>query len=519
MKPTANNSVRTPQMTLRALLLVALLLLLSLALAGIIEYLRLQERANDQATDVSQAFGNSTAILVQPLVLSDDRISLNYLLNELASLSLISGVRLTAPDQTLIALSGKDQGHQHTLELVQGEVPIGQLTIWSNPTVFSTALQTQLTEILLLLALCFGITLVLMLFGLTRPPRTQATIGSDPAEAMTDTVPMNTPVVSDTPAASTDHEQPATDSDLIPDFSFARNGQPPASAAPKAPAPPDIQATPAQPEDDTDMLPDFPPLQSEPETVSVEVEEEENERDSTPALPPLAETPLDTEPSSELPTTTNRERERAPLYVLEAEPESTLIPEEAGYLFLIDTRSAHSDNLDEQERDQLLHNYRILANSVARIYSGETRTLNNGDLCILFAESDDKDTHGINALCCAMLFAGLYKQYNQKQIRAFQPVINLHMALVRGAREQMNTLLEQAQRLTQTTQSNELISHAPLTDADALHEVLLQDGRIRHEDEDKVLIMEICATYQELLDKQAQHLLNKLDERDQGQAD
>jgi hypothetical protein len=208
------------------------------------------------------------------------------------------------------------------------------------------------------------------------------------------------------------------------------------------------------------------------------------------------------------------DEEQLGLYSFEHELELMLTPDEAGYLLLIDTRSAHSDNVDEDERDQLLRNYRTLANSAARIYSGEISALKDGNLRILFADGDDKDSHGINALCCAMLFTWLYKQYNQRQIRAFRPVMNLHMALVRGAAERIDRMQEEAHFLTRTTQSNELISHTALTEAPLLKEMLLQKADIRREDEDKVLILSISEAYQTLLEKQARHLLGKLEERE-----
>jgi len=121
----------------------------------------------------------------------------------------------------------------------------------------------------------------------------------------------------------------------------------------------------------------------------------------------------------------------------------------------------------------------------------------------------------VNAVCSAMLFTHLYKQYNQSQIRAFRPVMNLHMALVRGSRERVDRMQEEAHFLTRTIQSNELISHTALTEAPLLKESLLQSADIRREDEDKVLILSVSESYQALLEKQARHLLSKLSERQQ----
>ncbi|GAA0696141.1 hypothetical protein GCM10009104_25120 [Marinobacterium maritimum] len=584
MKPTVDTSTRTSSLPLRTLLSVALVLLLSLLLGGVFEYLRLQERAADQATEVSRAFGRSSAILIQPLVLSDDRISLNYLLNELTNQPLINGVRLTAPDQTLIALAGTPQGRLHTLELVQSEVPIGQLSVWSNTETFSTPLRNQLLESALLLAMCLGIAAVLIVLSLRR--NTSEASATEPSFA-------------EVKAA---FEQPR-DSDRIPDFHFDQDSEPAAAppahadaltsltaTAPPAPASsapaPESVTPPAEPEPEEDRLPAFtaiepdaaPTVELEAEPPRQQAHAEQPSRDAdavatdrdqldtgelvsllkpersgasmprfTPRAPgadPLEEDrdeamvpdlgsatdnftfdeqgPTERGPTERGPTNTADSRpnplqlsdeEQLGLYSFEHELELMLTPEEAGYLLLIDTRSAHSDNVDEEERAQLLRNYRTLANSAARIYSGTISALKDGNLRILFTDGDDKDSHGINALCCAMLFTYLYKQYNQQQIRAFQPVMNLHMALVRGAGERVDRMQEEAHFLTRTTQSNELISHTALTEAPLLKEMLLQKADIRREDEDKVLILNISDAYQTLLEKQARHLLSKLGER------
>ncbi len=593
MKPTADTSATpTTNLSLRTLLSVSLVLLLSLLLGGVFEYLRLQERAADQAAETSRAFGRSSAILIQPLVLSDDRISLNYLLNELTNQPLINGVRLTAPDQTLIALAGSPQGRLHTLELVQSEVPIGQLSVWSNPETFSTPLRNQLLESALLLAMCLGIAAVLIVLSLRR--NTSEPRATEPSFA-------------EVKAA---FEQPR-DSDRIPDFHFDRDSETaaplaspadmttatmlgqsiPAQTEPApAPAPavkPEVTTEPLQPEQEPklerrpeeDALPAFTAIESDvmpavESTIEAKPQQQASATEQVPRDADVAATDRDQLDTGELVSLLKPERsdasmprftprapgadpleedrdeamvpdlssasddftfdERGPtnttdirpnplqlsdeeqlgLYSFEQELELMLTPEEAGYLLLIDTRSAHSDNVDEEERAQLLRNYRTLANSAARIYSGEISALKDGNLRILFTDGDDKDSHGINALCCAMLFTWLYKQYNQQQIRAFRPVMNLHMALVRGAGERVDRMQEEAHFLTRTTQSNELISHTALTEAALLKEMLLQKADIRREDEDKVLILSISDAYQTLLEKQAQHLLSKLNERD-----
>ena len=566
MKPTADTSAPL-SLPLRTLVFLFLVLLLGLLLGGTFEYLRLQERASEQASEVSLAFGRSSAILIQPLVLSDDRISLNYLLNELARQPLINGLRLTAPDQTLIALAGDPQGRMHTLELVQSEVPLGQLTVWSNADIFSAPLRAQLFDVGLLLALTLGLTTLLLALSIRRS--LPLPVASEPSFA-------------EIKAA---FEQPR-ESDRIPEFDFSKDSEPAPNTAPRAtpPAPRteaehpsapvsdntaptaddsrmDIQPEPQgdnpnttadaderdwdrdqldndelvsllKPERSSDLIPRFTPRTHETDILPEEtLPEDGSEAWASDRAPKPAATAdlgisavrkdtaeddfsIDERVDARTRPMPFSQDEPFGLYPFEQELELTLAAEEAGYLLLIDTRSAHSDNVDEDERDQLLRNYRTLANSAARIYSGEISTLKDGNLRILFADGDDKDSHGINALCCAMLFTWLYKQYNQRQIRAFRPVMNLHMALVRGAAERIDRMQEEAHFLTRTTQSNELISHTALTEAPLLKEMLLQKADIRREDEDKVLILSISEAYQTLLEKQARHLLGKLEERE-----
>lgn len=540
MEPHVNTHNRPRMLSLRALLAVAFILLLSLSLGGAFEYLRSREQAQQQASEMGLLFGRSSSILIQPLILADDRISLNFLFNELTAQPLINGLRLTAPDETLIALAGQPQGRSHSLELVQGDEVIGKLTYWTNPAPFERLLHQQLLETGLLLGGSLLLTALVLAFSLRRPKpastRPAPPTGPEAAPARTDTTagdpdaipafnfdegdagtpePAGAASPDRTAVAAEDCPEPAADqstSPAAPDESLPAETE--ASAAPPREPRLDMDELVSllKPEQDEARMPSFTPpappsdLTEDsdeamvPDTEELALEEQAAEADTPrPHLVPI-------EPSDE---------EQLGLYSFEHELELMLTPEEAGYLFLIDTRSAHSDNVDEDERTALLKNYRILANSVARIYGGHIETLKDGNLRLLFTEADAKDSHGVNAICSAMLFTHLYKQYNQSQIRAFRPVMNLHMALVRGSRERVERMQEEAHFLTRTIQSNELISHTALTQAPLLKESLLQGADIRREDEDKVLILGISESYQALLEKQARHLLSKLSERQQ----
>lgn len=531
MEPNVNIHSRPRVLSLRVLLSVALILLLSLSLGGVLTYLRSQELAQQQASETGLVFGRSSSILIQPLILADDRISLNFLFNELTAHPLINGLRLTAPDETLIALAGEPKGRSHSLELVQGDEVIGKLTCWTNPEPFVRQLHQQLLEIALLVGGSLLLATLLLVFSLRRPedaaagtPRNIAepdTPASDPNSGNRDRIPPLNPEDMDPPAEAPQPEPEAAAADSSPSAAGEEAPRPAAQHAPAA-AGADAAREPRldmdelvsllKPEQETARMPSFtPPASAEdrvadgdaalvPDTEELTLEEHDSKEDTATSHP----NPLEL-----------GNEEQLGLYTFEHELELMLTPEEAGYLLLIDTRSAHSDNVDEDERTALLKNYRILANSVARIYGGHIEALEDGNLRLLFTAADEKDSHGVNALCSAMLFTNLYKQYNQSQIRAFRPVMNLHMALVRGALERVDRMQEEAHFLTRTTQSNELISHTALTEAPLLKESLLQNADIRREDEDKVLILGISESYQALLEKQARHLLSKLSKRQQ----
>lgn len=613
MEPKDIPQQSTSTLSLRALLSAALILLLSLALSGTFEYLRSRDHAAQQASELSLMFGRSSAILIQPLVLADDRISLNYLFNELAGQPMINGLRLTAPDQTLIALAGQPQGRGHTLELAQGDEVIGQLTLWSNAQPFAASLHQQLYEIALLLAGSLGITAILIGFSLkqrtrldapeapsfgevarqvvnrdsipefdfNQPPeqasspapdkspsgKTETKAEDKPAPAKT--APAPKPASDDIPALDIAPRTTAPEPPTVPESRVAEAPEKPLAEAPRTaetparPAEADFKTEPSlsstsdsavhfEPEEEAKAEPGATPEPApspaatsgrrEPsfdtdDLVSLLKPEQAAERmprftpkpvghveddDSDEAMVPDMElTELDSSPRETLDEPQDdsdnplrlSDEEQLGLYTFEQELEMLLTPEEAGYLFLIDTRSAHSENLDGPEREALLKNYRTLANSVARIYSGRLEALKDGNLRILFTQSDDKDSHGVNAICCAMLFTYLYQHYNQQQIRAFQPVMNLHMSLVRGALDKVERMQEEAHFLSRTTQSNALISHTALTEAPLLKESLLSQADIRREDEDKVLLLAVNESYQNLLEKQARHLLTKLAER------
>ena len=198
------------------------------------------------------------------------------------------------------------------------------------------------------------------------------------------------------------------------------------------------------------------------------------------------------------------------LYAFEQELEMIVNAEEAGYLLYLDLTSGHAENLSAAELEQTQDYYTRMLEMVIAIYQGEITRLSNGDLQLAFLRPNPEDAHGINAICASQLFNRLYKAFNQQRIRRMQPILNLHMAIVRGHYKKLPRLQEEARYLTRSTDSNELISHTALSEAPDLKISLLAGADIERSEEDKVLLRAVNESYQKLLDKQAQHLLKKL---------
>ncbi|WP_051560312.1 hypothetical protein [Marinobacterium jannaschii] len=606
LKPNENRQRRN-----RSLLFsVTAVLLLSLVLAGGYLFLASERQAEKSTQQLGQALARQTTLLIRPSLLSNDRISLNYLLNELSQLDYVAGLQLSDGKGAVIARAGEQTGLELRRTLLQQEESIGTLKLWLNTAPQKKSLQELLIQVLVLaLAISSAVLMTISLSGRNR---------SHPKEAEGHESTEDTPQTSDSIDYSKQFEQllqaetreqaqpPILDQTqaIKPEASTPAAPRPYDKPAPaKAPAPP--VAAPAQPEitpalkaaaeqaaDSTaepasaprsEQQPEHrPEHQSEPRperreptletdtlvdllrpeestatpnlhsrqahtddpdqaiiAEEIELDEEtppasvailrpvnrspaspvkdvtDSSQAEAPATGSAAGQPLpaaDAGPAlkSKNPLVARREETQLPLYSFEQELELILPPEEAAYLFYIDTTSAHAEYADDEERAQLLRNYQYLAGQVASIYGGEALLLNDSNIQLSFAQPLEGDEHGINAICAAELFILLYKAFNQSRIRAFQPVMNLHMSLVRGSAAKLSLLLEEARFLTRTTQSNELISHTALTEAPELKQAILKDADIRREDEDKVLLLRVTKRYQELLQKQANHLLTKM---------
>lgn len=618
---------------LRQLLPVAGVLLLCLLISAAILTYGARSSAEQEARQYGQSLARSTAILIQPLLLADDRISLNYLFNELNAQPRVNGLNLVDSRKLPVAVAGEQRGLEQTLELARGDETLGELKVWIDPDYGWELLKKQLLESGLL-ALVSMLAALLTLWLRLRPKTESEPERSDfaqvasavspalaqplPSRPLDEEDPDALPRLDDDNEFDSTREQAArvrveeddydlpspeedtgletenelelsmggrfepdgddtdndegfeapfeknTDADepeheLAPEvdtwlrttedydsdetmdelvISAVRdNGETPYTEASAAngeePSDNNIEEADSTPVGDDnrelvellrpsrtqERMPPFTPSVRDPDSDEaiapdmddsdqVEFDDGGDDADEVAQSEP-------TRPRLSIVPPLGSHEEQLGLYTLEHELELMLNADDAGYLFLIDAGSAHSENLEEDERIQLMKPYRTLANSVAHIYGGRVEPTREGDLQLFFDTPKENDGHGINALCASMLFTYLYRHYNQHRIRQFKPVINLHQALVRGHHQKLERMLEEARFLTRTTESNELITHTALTEAPDLKATLLEGADIRREDEDKVLLIRIAKSYQELLEKQARHLLAKLQSREE----
>ncbi|MGB0466090.1 MAG: hypothetical protein ACPGF7_00995 [Pontibacterium sp.] len=470
---TSDNHNTCPP--LKSLLsMIALILLGGFILSGSYLWVASDKQASAETRTLGQTLAKQTSLLIRPLLLADDRISENHLLKELQALDYIAGLQLASPDGTVLARAGLTDGPVIVREIRQQDHQLGTLTLWLDAGPLQHMLHRQLLLTLSLFLLITGL-LLLILWQRLRPEKIPAPAFADSLRAASSERAPNKPV-------RTRHTQNVAVRPIVK--------QPLPESVP-APADP-IKTKNDEPIKDDTFIPDAAPSRA---------------TDITPEhLQPLEEP---------APSSTGKQHEaRQALHATEY-PALQLPADDAAYILYIDTTSACAGYTHSSERNLLLNVYNQLARQVVRIYGGQFEALANGDMQILFNQPLASDEHGANAVCSGLLFSLLYKGFNQDRIRQFKPVLNVHIALVRGHKNKIGQLQKEARMLARTTQSNNLISHIPLTDVPDLKRTLLKEADIRRENEDKVLILKVVARYQSLFEKQSEHLLSKLKNADQ----
>jgi hypothetical protein len=532
--------------TQNLLVIVGLILFSGLILGITFMQFSTARQADTETQNLGKALAQNSDILIRPLLLSNDRVSLNYLLNELQQIPYIKGLQVTDPSGVVIARAGDVSDIKLQQRLIQQEKTIATVTLWLTPEPLEAILRSQFWPLLLLACAIAALTLLaIWLFGRTTntdnqdeetennptpdrlsgltfseslaiqsetftfdspepsqpAPTHETTTKPIPAEAADNTPSEPTPAVSNNNEPDTDTDYDSSIDELNQGDQLHTNAlvdllKPEPNNAPKMPKfehhPQELEHT-----EQTDTADEF------------SVEEEPVNKAPAPDTNTIkTENPLFKSADAE--AARGRKEIQLGLYSFEDELELFLAPQDAIYLFYIDSTTASSDNMHPDEKATLLNVYLHLAKQVARIYNGEAEQLDNQDILLRFELRDDKDSHGINALCAAMLFSLLYKGFNQARIKGFQPVLSLQMSLSRGHYDKYTLVKEEAHFLTRTTNSNELISHTALTEAPLLKRALLQQADIRREDEDKVLLLKVTPKHQALLQKQANHLLTKI---------
>lgn len=534
------------QSSLRLVVAAALCFALCLLSGAGFGYFSAVEKAQQHTRAQAKQAASQAVVTLQPLMLAEDKVAINVYLSTLSEASYLNGIRLLDERGKLLARAGSERGPVLKQPLGSEQIRIGELQLYTSDWSIRQLLLTQLSLLVLLSLATLVITLLLLwrkssqlMLVLARqrePLFTPET--SRPSGAELAIVDLAVPATQAEPPAETEQPAPAAqvaDNSSQPEQSPAEAETSFSAQLVEASQEQSAALKPAEPDsasnselvallkpDNSQRGPQFTPSSPEPEqqpkrptqapAADIELEE------SVPTLFPETDesTAKDPEPSTS--STSNplleqlsreREEEQLDLYSLEHQLELSLPAEEAAYLILVDSKVNQPEELSDLEYSGVINEYRRLAKKLVAIYGGTLTPTANNDIQILFDQPDPHDRHGSHALCAAKLFNLLIRQFNAKRLQRSLPAVNLQIAIVRGNREKLPLLTEEARFLTRTTLSRELISHTALTEAGALKASILDGASTTREDEDKVLILRLGSQYQNLLQQQASYLLAK----------
>lgn len=585
-RQVTNDRLRVGSLSRPLLAAASLLCLMMLITLGTLYYLS-KGQATEQVEAQAERIANSVETLVTPLMISDDRVSLNFIVNQLVSDPSLRGIRLTDSQSLTLAIAGEPAEIKVVTAIRPNDEFLGELTLWVDPAPMLRLVRDQLFFIAVALLISFILSALVYRYtpsapdspnsrrsdldnefdneaaadtedlsdqepqfeqelaqfyrsarDKTRVDEFEITPTTNALDDGNETADVTQPLIysAQQDEQNEQNEQNADILDLLkPDQDryseqlVDESDEPlDVSATLRSPEPsisqgldqvPMVKAQVSRQDPDDDRvdlvgllrpehnattMPKFKPSQTLP------LSEDDTEEPETEELEIAIPVPMNTPArSTKLPIITE---EQLDLYSLEQELDLILSPNQAGYLILIDTSSTRSPNLDQDELTQIRRTYRTLANSIARIYFGKVEAKDD-DLLIRFDIPKSDDSHGVNALCAAVLFNLLYRSYNQSRSKQNRPLLNVQIAVVRGQVNRFPHLFDEAKFLTRSTKSNTVISHTALSEAPELKSSLLGQADIRREDEDKVLINSVERRHQALLEKQARYLLAKLADR------
>jgi len=507
---------------LKLVMLTAIIMFLCIFSSSVVLYAFTQSQARLNTQEQVSILTKQAQVTLSPMLLVKDTLSMNFYLKTLSQANLVSGATLVDNKENTIARAGSPNNTAQKLTLFSNQIRIGELTLFINEKHSSQffnrllglfAMLAGACSIFTLIAIAFFAKKIMREFSQQYKPLLEHRFSLELSQAQT---PQESPLIQDIEAPAT----PTKDASTSPSVSLAIVDLEKSSQAStqdntpnKSPDASENKALVSLLKPDTrERMPHFKPFSNQADENIKQVKKNIAE----PPEIELTEYILPVDPPSASKSSDNPlfrphpHEEQLDLYSLEHQTELNLNALDAAYVLFIDCSSGRAPIENPQEHKTLLSQYRRLITLVVGIYGGQVELLENGDIRVMFDQATSDDSHGINALCAAKLFNQLYKYYNHRQITRMQPTLNIQISLVRGNKEKIELLREESHFLTRTTQSNELISHTPLSEVPALKKTLLANAQTERQEEDKILILSLSAKHQELLEKQARHLAKSI---------
>ncbi|MCJ8337653.1 MAG: hypothetical protein MJK10_04210 [Pseudomonadales bacterium] len=522
-----NTSIFFEPSPIKLVILTALVMFACIIGSGAFIYVFAQNQAK-LYTDNQVANANAQAIItLKPMLLAKDTLSMNFYLGTLARADFIQGATLVDAKGKLLARSGSRNGPLKKSQLFSQQLLIGELNLYINSAPSEQFFKRLLWIFVVLAAISAMFTLVSVAYFAKRilrefsnqyKPLLEHRFSMELAQVAKDsdtivpTEPQGNVVDNHLRPQATD--QPVSLAIVDLDIEQPIEAEPLSGVPSNDPQNEDNEQLVSLLKPDTQQrMPHFKPFNNQTDTeqkyrgpahmASPEIEL----RESIQLFEEQRPAPSPTVGSQNPLLRAHPHEEQLDLYSLEHQTELSLKARDAAYLLFIDCSSGRAPIEDIEEHQALLTQYRRLITLVINIYGGVVELLANGDIRVMFDDRDPDDNHGIAALCAAKLFNQLYQYYNHRQITRMQPTLNIQISLVRGNRDKIELLREESHFLTCTTASNQLISHTPLSEVKALKNSLLENAKTERQDEDKILILALSPSYQELLEKQARHLV------------